>query len=138
MADVVRFITNSPEFIMISCENLSGRTDIYVMGGRVHTMPVHPTVKTFGFSIVPQVTSAAGTGARIALPFQNCFVISADLLPMLTANILHSDENSAISDFQYEKRKKTNRIKTMVKMDKYESCIEKLIEYVKFRLLYPQ
>ena len=73
--EVVRFMTNSPDSFMMSWEYLSGRTDIYVMGGRVHTMPVQPMVRTLGESIVPQVTRAAGTGARRVLPFQNCLAI---------------------------------------------------------------
>ena len=76
IAEVVRFMTNSPESRMMSCEKRSGRTDMYVIGGRVQTMPVQPIVRTLGLSGVPQVTSAAGTGASRALPFQNCLGIN--------------------------------------------------------------
>jgi hypothetical protein len=38
-------------------------------------IPVHATVKTLGFSIVPQVTITGGTGASIVPGFQEIFVI---------------------------------------------------------------
>ena len=41
----------------------------------IQTIPVQAIVRTLGFSGVPQLTRAAGTGASSALPFQNCFDI---------------------------------------------------------------
>ena len=41
----------------------------------MQSTPVQPIVRTLGFSIVPQDTRAAGTGARSTLPFQCCFAI---------------------------------------------------------------
>ena len=43
------------------------------MAGFVLTMPVHATVRRFGFSSVPQETSAGGTGASSVPGFQNSF-----------------------------------------------------------------
>ena len=35
-------------------------------------MPVHAMVRIFGFSMLPQVISAAGSGPSRVLPFQFC------------------------------------------------------------------
>ena len=40
-------------------------------------MPVHATVSTFGASSVPQLTSAGGTGATSAEPFQTCLLMAS-------------------------------------------------------------
>ena len=39
------------------------------MGGSLQVMPVQAMVKALGFSSVPQLTSAAGTGASRVEPF---------------------------------------------------------------------
>ena len=61
-ASVVRFMTNSPLSFIIAYEWRSGRTDTYVIGGSLFTVPVHAAVIMLDFSIVPHDTMTGGSG----------------------------------------------------------------------------
>ena len=66
-SSVVRFITNSFVSAIMSWENLSFLTEMYVIGGLELTIPVHAIVIILGVSpSLPQLTITAGTGAITA------------------------------------------------------------------------
>src|SRR5699024_10371909 len=73
---VVRLMTNSPLSFIIWYECRPGRTEIYVMGGFVHTVPVHAIVIILSFPSGSAVlTITAGRGYSIFPGFQICFDI---------------------------------------------------------------
>lgn len=75
MSAVVRFTVNSISRLIMAWECRSGRTDMYSIGGLVHTVPVHAAVIRLASSPRPQLTSMAGNGYTIVPGFQFTFAI---------------------------------------------------------------